>query len=68
MMGMLSCREVTRLVSQGLDRELGFRERIALRAHFMICRSCRSFEDQLELLRQAVRQMAEEDGEAGGKA
>lgn len=68
MMGMLSCRDVTRLVSQGLDRELGYRERIALRVHFMICRRCRSFEDQLGLLRRAVSRLAEEDGEAGGKA
>ena len=29
----LSCKETTRLVSQGLDRELGFGERVALRVH-----------------------------------
>ena len=32
---MLSCKETTRLVSQGLDRDLGFAERVALRSHLV---------------------------------
>ena len=36
-MKMLSCKEATRLVSQGLDRELALGERIALRVHLAIC-------------------------------
>ena len=39
---MLSCKEVTRLVSQGLDRELSLGERTMLRFHFVICRGCRN--------------------------
>jgi len=68
MMGMLSCREVTRRVSEGLDRELAFGERVALRAHFLICKSCRNFEDQLALLRRAMQRLSEDDGDAGRKA
>lgn len=67
-MGMLSCREVTRLVSQGLDRELGFRERLGLRTHFMICKGCRNFEDHLALLRRAMQRLSKDDGDAGRKA
>ena len=37
---MLSCREVSHLVSQGLDRKLGFGERVAVRLHLAICRGC----------------------------
>ena len=60
---MPSCKEVTRLVSQGLDRELGFSERTALRLHFAICRGCRAFNQQMEFLRRAMRRLAEpEDG------
>ena len=51
---MLPCKEVTRLVSQGLDRRLGFSERVALRVHFAICGGCRNFERQMKLLREAA--------------
>ena len=60
---MLPCREVTRLVSQGLDRKPGFGERVALRVHFAICEGCSNFERQMTLLREAVRQL----GEAGSQ-
>lgn len=56
---MLSCREVTRLVSQGLDRRLGFGEWIALRVHFRICEGCRNVNDQIDFLRRAVRRLGE---------
>ena len=54
---MLSCKEASRLVSQGLDRNLGFGERIALRVHLAICDGCTNFKDQVEFLRRAVKQL-----------
>ncbi len=56
---MLSCKEVTRLVSQGEDRRLGFGERLALRLHFAICDGCRNVSRQLRFLRLAVRRLSE---------
>lgn len=61
MMGIISCKESTRLVSQGLDRELAFGERVALRVHFAICLGCRRTQRQMEFLRRAVRELAEID-------
>ena len=61
MMGMLSCRETTRLVSQGLDRELAFGERVALRVHLAICLGCRRASRQMAFVRRAVREMVEFD-------
>lgn len=58
---MLSCKETTRLVSQGLDRELAFGERVALRLHLAICIGCRRAGRQMRYLRQAVRELAEVD-------
>jgi predicted anti-sigma-YlaC factor YlaD len=55
---MRSCREVTRLVSQGEDRELSFGERVALRAHLAICRGCRNMRDQMLFLRRATRRLS----------
>jgi hypothetical protein len=61
MMGIISCKESTRLVSQGLDRELAFGERVALRVHLVICVGCRRAGRQLQFLRRAVRKLAEID-------
>jgi len=52
---MLSCKEVTRLVSQGLDRRLGFAERVRLRVHLAICDGCTTFSRQVRFIRKAVR-------------
>lgn len=54
---MLSCKEVTRLVSQGMDRRLPFGRRVALRVHFAICDGCTNFSKQMQFLRDAVRQL-----------
>ena len=59
---MLSCKEVTQLVSQGLDRELSLGERTMLRLHFAVCRGCRNVNRQLALLRGAMRRLSERDG------
>ena len=54
---MLSCKEASRLVSQGLDRHLGFGERIALRVHLAICDGCTNFRNQVAFVRRAVKQL-----------
>lgn len=51
---MLSCKEATALISQGLDRELTWRERVALSMHEAICAGCRATERQLRFLRTAT--------------
>ena len=56
---MLSCKEVSSLVSQGQDRRLGFADRVALRVHFSICRGCRNVNAQMALLRTAMKQLSE---------
>jgi len=61
MMGLISCKESTRLVSQGLDRDLAFGERVALRVHLAICVGCRRTRDQMSFLRRAVRELVEID-------
>ena len=57
---MLSCKEVTRLVSQGLDRRLPFGRRVALRVHFAICDGCTNFSKQMSFLRKALSRLQEE--------
>ena len=52
-----SCKEVSHLVSQGLDRELGLGERLRLRAHLAICNGCTNFKRQMVFLRRAIRKL-----------
>jgi hypothetical protein len=58
---ILSCKEATQLVSEGLDRRLGFAERVALRLHLAICNGCSHFRKQALFLRKAMRRLAESD-------
>ena len=58
-MKLNSCKETTRLVSQGLDRELAFGERVALRVHYAYCLGCRRAGRQMKFLRQAIQQLPE---------
>jgi len=60
---MLSCKETTRLLSQGADRELAFGERVALRLHLAICDGCTNVKAQFEFLRSAVKSLARDADE-----
>jgi hypothetical protein len=50
-----TCREVHRLVSEGMDRDLSFVERTRMRLHLMVCDACTRFNGQMDLLRKAMR-------------
>lgn len=54
---LLSCKETTRLLSQGEDRDLAFGERVALRVHLAICKGCRNVNQQFLFLRLAVKEL-----------
>ena len=52
----LDCKEVSRLISEGLDQAMPAPERARLRYHFVICRTCRTVDEQMNL-RRAVKAM-----------
>ena len=60
---MLSCKEATRLLSQGEDRKLAFGERVALRVHLAICNGCRNVNAQIKFLRLAVTSLSRDGNE-----
>ncbi len=51
---MLSCKEVSQLVSESLDRKLSWQQRLAVRVHLLMCRFCSRFRRQMLFLREAV--------------
>lgn len=59
----LDCKEVSRLISEGLDQAMPAPERARLRYHFVICQTCRTVNEQLKFLRRAMREM-DKDNEA----
>jgi hypothetical protein len=64
---MLSCKEVSHLVSESLDRTLPLWQRIQMRLHLLLCRFCSRFQKQTLFLRDAARHslMAVEEIETG---
>ena len=51
----VSCEEVSRLLSEGLDAHLPTSERARLRLHLVYCKTCRSVDEQLQFIRRAMR-------------
>jgi predicted anti-sigma-YlaC factor YlaD len=56
---MLTCKEVSELVSQSLDRKLSLRERLGVRVHLLVCNACDRFAAQMRFLRAAARRFRE---------
>lgn len=54
-MPMLSCKEVSVLLSEAQERRLGRAERWSIQLHLFLCKGCNNFRAQLEFLRAAVR-------------
>ena len=50
----LSCKEASRLISEGQDRDLAFGRRTALSLHLMICTACARVKTQFAFLRRAA--------------
>lgn len=49
------CKDITRKLSESMDRHPGLRERVLLSLHLQICELCRRYERQLHFLRDSVR-------------
>jgi hypothetical protein len=54
---MLSCKDVTQLISESMDHSLPLGKRIGVRIHLLMCRFCTRYERQLLLIREAVRRL-----------
>jgi len=63
---MLSCKEVGELLSQGLDRKLSFRERLSLKMHLLICKTCSCYEKQLQFIARSARRLMQSNRDGEG--
>ncbi len=55
---MLTCKEVSTLVSESLDHPLPLRQRMGVQFHLMMCSLCRTYKKQTLQLRDAMRAYA----------
>ncbi len=68
---MLSCKDVTRLISESMDHSLPLGKRVGVRLHLLICKFCARYERQLLLIRETVRRLVateERPGEVPGES
>jgi hypothetical protein len=65
---MLSCKDVTRLLSESMDHSLPLGKRIGVRLHLVICRFCAKYERQLLLIRETARRLVAVEEMGGGSA
>lgn len=57
---MLSCRDVGRLTSDYLNRDLPWRRRLAIRAHLLMCEGCTRYVAQMRATLQLLRSMGQD--------
>ena len=51
---MFSCKDVSQLVSESMDRALPFYQRVLLRMHLLMCKYCARCREQFEAIRAAA--------------
>jgi len=55
---MLTCREITELCSEEMERSLRLREQMSLGAHLLMCSGCTNYRKQMKTLRQVTQAYA----------
>lgn len=52
---LLSCKDVSRLLSQAEERPLSAWDRTRVNWHLAVCAMCRAFDRQMAFMREAMR-------------
>ena len=57
---MLSCKEAAWLISESMDRDLPFMQRLGIRGHLLMCKHCTRYRRQLLFIRDAIQHYLDE--------
>ena len=52
---MPSCKDISALISRGMDQRLPLHNRLSIRLHVSLCKFCRRYEKQLRLIHKGLR-------------
>ena len=55
----ITCKDLSRLASEAMDRDLNLWERISIKMHLWVCETCRRYVQHLKFLRRAASQAGE---------
>jgi hypothetical protein len=62
---MLSCKNVTQLISGSMDTSLPIGKRIGVRLHLLMCKFCARYERQLLLIHETVKRLVATEDKPG---
>lgn len=62
-----SCRELVPLMSESMDRRLGFSEQLELRLHLLVCVWCVHYLKQIKFLRRLLSDEMQSCANIGGE-
>ena len=54
LLGMYSCKEASRLISDAQERPLSLVEKFGLYTHLLICKSCINYNKHIKFMRKAI--------------
>ena len=54
---MLTCKEMTELITDYLEKRLSLRKRLLFRMHIGMCRHCRAYLRQMKLTIRTLREL-----------
>ena len=57
---MLTCRELTEVITDYLEGRMSFMDRVRFRAHIGLCRNCRAYLDQMKLTVRTIGKLPPE--------
>lgn len=57
----LNCKHISRLISDGADKQLPPTERARMRLHLVFCKPCRDVNEQFDFLREAMRRLGRDE-------
>jgi heterodisulfide reductase subunit B len=58
-MHMMNCKQATRLMSHGQDRQLTLPERMRLKFHLLICNGCSHYNKHLNIIHLAMKRISD---------
>ena len=53
---MFSCKKITSMISESMDRDQSLYKRMGIRFHLMMCALCRRYRKQLLFIRSVLQQ------------
>jgi predicted anti-sigma-YlaC factor YlaD len=56
---MLSCRKATELMSMQVEKKLPANKKLSLVFHVSMCKACRNFQKQMQILHEACQLLPE---------